>query len=165
MKYITTLHEQDYLVEIIDEDHVKVNDKIFEIDFHAIDDQPLYSLLADGFSYEAYVYPADEGWQVLLHGKLYPVRVEDEREKRLRLASQSEFTQHGEYHLKAPMPGLIISLPVQDGQAVEKGEVLAILESMKMQNELRSPRAGVVSRMRIKVGDSVEQKQTLLSVI
>lgn len=164
MKYVTTLHGQEYLVEIIDEGHVRVNDKIFEVDFQAIGDQQLYSLLADGNSYEASIFPADEGWQVALQGRLYPVRVEDDRDKQLRLAFQSGLNPRGEFHLKAPMPGLIISLPVHVGQTVEKGEVLAILESMKMQNELRSPRAGVISRLRIKVGDSVEQKQTLLSV-
>jgi biotin carboxyl carrier protein len=62
------------------------------------------------------------------------------------------------------MPGLIVSVPVNEGQAVEKGDVLLILESMKMQNELKSPRAGSVSRVRVKPGDRVEQKETLLSV-
>jgi biotin carboxyl carrier protein len=54
---------------------------------------------------------------------------------------------------------------VTDGQTVEKGDVLVVLESMKMQNELRAPRAGTVTRLRVKSGDSVEQKQTLLSVV
>lgn len=164
MKYVTTLYEQEFLVEIINEVYVRVNDKIFEVDFRVIGDQQFYSLLANSNSYEANIFPADDGWHVVLQGRLYPVRVEDERDKQLRLASQSPLSPHSEFHLKAPMPGLIVSLPVHAGQAVEKGEVLAILESMKMQNELRSPRAGVVSRLRIKVGDSVEQKQTLLSV-
>jgi biotin carboxyl carrier protein len=165
MKYISTINEQDYLIEIIDNKHIKVNDQIMTIDFQAIGDQEFYSLIVDGNSYEAFIYLADEGWQVILKGSLYTARVEDEREKQLRLASYSGFMPHGEFHLKAPMPGLIISLPVQDGQSVKKGEVLAILESMKMQNELRSPRDGVVSRSRVKIGDRVEQKQILLSVI
>jgi biotin carboxyl carrier protein len=48
---------------------------------------------------------------------------------------------------------------------VEKGDVLIILESMKMQNELKSPCAGVVSRVKVGAGDSVEQHQTLLTVV
>jgi biotin carboxyl carrier protein len=48
---------------------------------------------------------------------------------------------------------------------VEKGDVLLILESMKMQNELKSPRQGTVNRIRVKAGDNVEQKQILLSVV
>jgi biotin carboxyl carrier protein len=63
------------------------------------------------------------------------------------------------------MPGLVVTVPVSEGQPVEKGDVLVILESMKMQNELRSPRAGKVNRVRVKSGDNVEQRDTLLSVV
>jgi biotin carboxyl carrier protein len=59
---------------------------------------------------------------------------------------------------------LVVSVPVSDGLEVAKGDVLLILESMKMQNELKSPRDGIISRLRVKEGDSVERKQTLLSV-
>ncbi len=67
--------------------------------------------------------------------------------------------------MKAPMPGMIVAVLVNEGQIVEKGEVLVVLESMKMQNELKSPKPGRVGRVRVKSGDSVEQKQTLLSVV
>ena len=60
--------------------------------------------------------------------------------------------------------GEIIDLPVKEGQAVKKGQVLLILESMKMQNELKAPRDGIVNRIKVKAGESVEQKQPLLSV-
>jgi biotin carboxyl carrier protein len=63
------------------------------------------------------------------------------------------------------MPGLVIAIPVVEGQSVAQGDVLVILESMKMQNELKSPRAGKISRVRVKEGDSVERRQTLLSVV
>jgi len=100
----------------------------------------------------------------LLRGRLYVVQVEDERERRLRTAVQSRIGEAGEFHLKAPMPGLIVAVPVSEGQHVEKGQVLVILESMKMQNELKAPRAGTVQRIRVKAGEAVEQKQTLLSL-
>jgi biotin carboxyl carrier protein len=62
------------------------------------------------------------------------------------------------------MPGLVVAVPIQENQDVEKGQVLLVLESMKMQNELRSPRAGKVQRIKVKPGESVEQRQVLLSV-
>jgi biotin carboxyl carrier protein len=58
----------------------------------------------------------------------------------------------------------VVAIPVEEGQAVEKGDVLVILESMKMQNELKAPRDGIISRVRVTKGDSVDQRQTLLSV-
>ncbi len=122
-------------------------------------------LLVNNKSYEGYMYPDDDDWEVLLQGIMYSVNVEDERERRLRQALGEGPTLTGEFHLKAPMPGLVVSVPVSDGQEVAKGDVLIILESMKMQNELKSPRDGKISRLRVKVGDSVERKQTLLSVV
>jgi biotin carboxyl carrier protein len=63
------------------------------------------------------------------------------------------------------MPGLVIGVAVVDGQAVQKGDVLVVLESMKMQNELKAPRSGQVTRLRVKPGDRVEQQEILLTLV
>jgi len=165
MKYIATVDNKEFIIEIIDERHVNVNGKVYGVDFESVSGQPVYSLIVDGKSHESYVAPGDESWQVLLRGRLYPVTVEDEREKRLRNAAGGGVAEGGDFHLKAPMPGLIVAIPVEEGQEVKKGQVLLILESMKMQNELKSPRDGIVHRIKVKAGESVEQKQTLLSVM
>jgi len=165
MKYITTVEDRDFEVEILDEKHVRIGNRLLEVDFESVSGQPVYSLILDGKSFEAYVQEGDENWQVLLHGRLYPAQVEDEREKRLRAAGGASVTATGEYNLKAPMPGLVVAIPVAEGQKVQKGEVLLILESMKMQNELKAPRDGTISRIRVKTGESVEQRQTLLNVL
>ena len=165
MKYVTTIGEREYIIEIVDERRIILDGTPFEVDFDTVSGQPVYSLLLDGQSYESFVYSGEEGWQVLLHGTLYMASVEDEREKRLRAAAGGNIAERGEFHMRAPMPGLVIAILVNEGQSVEKGDVLVILESMKMQNELKSPRPGMIARMRVKAGDSVEQKQTLLSVV
>jgi len=164
MKYITTVGDQEFEIEIVDEHHVSLNGTLYEVDFDSVSGQPVVSMLVNGKSYEAYVYEDLQVLQVLLHGRMFPVVVEDEREKRLRAASGSRIAERGDYHLRAPMPGLVIAMPVGEGQEVQKGDVLVVLESMKMQNELKSPRPGVISRLRVKPGDSVDQHQTLLTV-
>ena len=164
MKYITTVEGKQFVVEIIDEKHISVDGKLYGIDFESVSGQPVYSLIVDGKSYESYVQRGDDTWQVLLRGRLYPVTVEDEREKRLRAAAGGGVAESGEFNLKAPMPGLVVAIPISEGQEVKKGQVLLILESMKMQNELKAPRDGIVNRIKVKVGESVEQKQPLLSV-
>ena len=164
MKYITTLDGKEYTIEIVDAHHVAIDGRVQEVDFESISGQPVFSLIVDGKSYESYVYETEEGWQVLTRGRPYNLTVEDEREKRLRAAAGSGVAESGEYHLKAPMPGLVVSIPLKEGDKVEKGQVLVILESMKMQNELKSPKAGVVGRIRVKQGETVEQRQALLSV-
>ena len=165
MKYIATVEGKEIFVEVLDDKHVSVNGKVYEVDFESVVGQPVYSLIVDGRSHEGYVQPSEEDTlQVLLRGRLYPVSVVDEREKRLRAAAGGGVAETGEFHLKAPMPGLVVAIPVAEGQAVKKGQVLLVLESMKMQNELKAPRDGVIHRIKIKVGESVEQKQSLLSV-
>ncbi len=165
VKYITTVEGKEFAVEIVDEKHINVNGKVYEIDFESVSGQPVYSLLVNSKSHESYVAQGDDNWQVLLRGRLYTVTVEDEREKRLRAAASGGVAESGEFILKAPMPGLVVAVPVSDGQEVKKGQVILILESMKMQNELKAPRDGTVQRVKVKAGESVEQKQTLLSVM
>ncbi|MDH5506017.1 MAG: acetyl-CoA carboxylase biotin carboxyl carrier protein subunit [Anaerolineae bacterium] len=164
MKYITTIGEREFNIEILDDDQVKVDDVIYQVDFESVSGQPVFSMLVDGKSYEAHIFADDGDWHVMLQGNLYIAQVEDERERRLRAASGEISTTGGEFILKAPMPGLVVKVPVKEGDQIEKGDVLLILESMKMQNELKSPREGVISRVQVKEGDSVEQKETLLAL-
>jgi biotin carboxyl carrier protein len=164
MKYIAEVDGLEFPVEILDEHHVRFGGDVLEVDLAAVSGEPLYSLIVNSESFEGYVYPGEDGWQVLMMGQFYQVSVEDEREKRLRTAIQGGIRPDIEFVLKAPMPGLVIAIPVTEGQLVEKGQTLVILESMKMQNELRAPYTGKVARLRIKAGESVEQKQILLNL-
>jgi len=165
MKYIATVEGKQFVVEVVDEKHITVDGKVYEIDFESVSGQPVYSLIVDGRSHESYIYQGEENWEDLLLGRLYPVTVEDEREKRLRAAAGGGVAETGEFHLRAPMPGLVVAILVAEGQEIKKGQVILILESMKMQNELKAPRDGTIGRIRVKTGESVEQKQTLLSVV
>jgi biotin carboxyl carrier protein len=164
MKYVTSVDGKEYAIEIVDERHIRIGEKLLAVDFESVSGQPVFSLILEGKSYETFVYQGEEDWEVLLRGRQFQVKVEDEREKRLRVAAGGGLTEGGEFHLKAPMPGLVVAIPVEEGQQVKKGQVLLILESMKMQNELKAPRDGMVERIRVKAGESVEQKQPLLSV-
>lgn len=164
MKYIAEIDGQEYLIEILDEEHVRIDGEPYEISFESIQQQLTYSLLVEGKSFETNIYQENGSWEVLMRGSRYTVDVVDEREKRLRSAAGSSQLQTEQYYLQAPMPGLVIDIPVQEGQEVEEGDVLLILESMKMQNELTAPRKGTVSRIKVKLQDNVDRKQTLVIV-
>jgi biotin carboxyl carrier protein len=164
MKYVTTIDGQEFLIEVVDEHHVRIGEQLLQVDFESVSGQPVFSLILDGKSYESYVYQGEEDWDVLLRGRQYQAKVEDEREKRLKAAAGGGAIEGGEFHLKAPMPGLVVAILITEGQEVKKGQVMLILESMKMQNELKAPRDGIMGRVRVKAGESVEQRQTLLSV-
>ena len=64
----------------------------------------------------------------------------------------------------APMPGTIVSIAVSAGQSVKSGDVLLVLEAMKMENEIMAPRDGVVAGVHVNKGDSVDSGSLLVSL-
>ncbi len=162
MKYIATINDKTFTIEINREDRVLCDGVERTVDFRLIGQQHVYSLLLDNASYEALVEERGGEYWVFVRGYLFAVRVEDERERRLREASGERHRPAGEVAVKAPMPGLIVAIPVQEGQSVRKGERLVLLESMKMQNEIRAPQDGTVKAIRVRPGQSVEQNQILV---
>ena len=64
----------------------------------------------------------------------------------------------------APMPGTILSVAVSAGQAVKKGDVLCVLEAMKMENEIYAPRDGEVASVSVAKGESVESGKALVTL-
>jgi propionyl-CoA carboxylase alpha chain len=62
----------------------------------------------------------------------------------------------------SPMPGLVVSIDVETGQEVKTGEVVAVLEAMKMQNIIRAERDGMVKAVNAKSGDSVAADEVLV---
>jgi biotin carboxyl carrier protein len=162
MKYVATVNDKTYEIEINGEGEITIDGERLSVDFKTVAEQSVYSLLLDGNSYEAYVYPSDEGIEVLMRGILYHVSAEDERQLRLRQSTAGAAAEKGEFFLKAPMPGLVVGVPVEENQDVAAGDNLVILESMKMQNELKAPRDGKITRIRVAAGDNVDQNQVLL---
>ncbi|NQS91849.1 MAG: biotin/lipoyl-binding protein [Chloroflexi bacterium] len=162
IKYIAEIEGNEYQIEILSENRVVINDVPHEINFHALRQFLSYSLLVDGKSYETNIYQDNGDWEVLLRGRQFQVQVEDERDRRLRMAAGQTSRPKGKFTLQAPMPGMVIEIPVAVGDEVEEGDVLVILESMKMQNELTAPRAGKVTKVQAKINGNVERKETLL---
>lgn len=164
MKYYATIEDQTFEIEINQQGELCIDGELAAVDFRSIGGSSIYSLLLGNASYEALVEARDDCYEVLLQGTLYRVWVQDERMRRLAQAARGFAPPSGEIAIKAPMPGLIIDVPVQEGQEVEEGAVLVILESMKMENELKAPRTGVVSQVRVQSGQRVDQHQTLVAI-
>lgn len=66
--------------------------------------------------------------------------------------------------INAPMPGTIVSIAVSAGQSVKSGDVLLVLEAMKMENEIMAPRDGVVAGVHVAKGESVDSGKALVSL-
>jgi len=164
MRYITVIGDEEYVIEIDNDFEIRVNGEKYEIDFQPSAESNVYSMLLNNRSLEGVVETREDSWEVLIRGELYEVQVQDERAYRLAKARSSVTVVSGEISIKSPMPGIIIDVPVSLGMPVTKGDKVVILESMKMENELRAPRDGVITRVSVESGASVEKNQVLIVI-
>jgi biotin carboxyl carrier protein len=164
MKYLATIEGQEFVIDVNREREVSVAGVAHTADMQIIGDSRLYSLILDGKSYDIFIDEQDEHYLLVMQEGIFEVKVEDERTRRLAGLQRAPVAPAGEIAIKAPMPGVVVDLPVVAGQSVETGERVAVLESMKMQNEFKSPRAGVVRTVRVKAGERVDQHQILLTI-
>ena len=98
-------------------------------------------------------------FDVTIHGHSHEVTIVDP--KRLRSGSNSDRHHHGVAEILAPMPGKVVRVLMEAGTNVEKGEGVVVVEAMKMQNEMKSPRDGVVVSINVKPGDTVNAGDVL----
>ncbi len=164
MKYIATVKDREYTIEIDPDRGILIDDEPQEIDFQRLDSGGVTSLLMNHRSVSAVVEERSDHWEVLIEGELYAVQVQDERAYRLERMRSTGLTVDGEAVVTSPMPGIIVAVPVAVGDEVRRGDKVVILESMKMENELRAPCDGIVTHIHIIAGTSVEKDQLLVGI-
>jgi biotin carboxyl carrier protein len=134
---------------------------------HVVDAQPVgegaLSLLIDGASYDVELHEREDEVEVDLGLTLTRVDVADERQAKLR-AGTARFHAEGRQVILAPMPGKVVKLLVRAGDEVKEGQGLVVVEAMKMENELKSPKAGKVIEVHAQEGQAVENNAKLLTV-
>lgn len=163
MKYVTIVNDKKFEIEIDADGGIIVNGEKRDVDFRALG-PAMYSILAQNVSHELTIEQREENVEVLMRGHLYTNRVLDERALLMAQRSGGLGGDSGEINMKSPMPGLIVAIKVEVGQAVKAGETVIILESMKMQNELKAARDGVVSAVNVTPGQSVEQNKVMVTI-
>ena len=166
MSFVAKLGEHTYTVEIEETDksvyRVSVDGNEFLVDGKKTG-RTNYSLIVDDRSFEVEVDNTGDEYRVLVDGRNYHVHLVDER--RLRVGgTQSGLELQGRQNVSVPMPGKIIAVLVSEGDTVEKGQGLVIVEAMKMENEVRSPIGGEVKEIKVKPGDTVEGGAVLIVV-
>jgi pyruvate carboxylase subunit B len=121
-------------------------------------------LRLDGRSLPLFARRNERGWVVELEGRHFEVTVEDERARRIRELAAQVAPVRTTRVLKAPMPGLIVRVEVTEGQEVEPGDGLVVMEAMKMENELRAEAPVRVSSIEVRAGQAVERDTVLLKM-
>ena len=166
MAFIAKLGDQTYTVEIEEVDRslyrIAVDGNEFLVDGKKTG-QNNYSLIINHRSFEVDVDSSEDEYRILVDGRSYHIHLVDER--RMRLGGfQPGIQFSGRQEVKVPMAGKVIAVLVAEGDQVEKGQGLVIVEAMKMENEVRSPISAEIKEIRIKSGQSVEAGETLVVV-
>ena len=120
-----------------------------------------YSVLIEGRSIDVRVEPAVDGLIVTAGGQRFPVELVDPRRWN---GHRRRAGGGGRQDVTAPMPGKVVRVLVAEGDPVEEGQGLIVVEAMKMQNELKAPRPGRVVRLVVQAGAAVRAGEVLATV-
>ena len=125
-----------------------------------------YHLLNDRQSYHIRIIAVDLDAKMVsleVDGHLYEMDVIDPLDE---LIDSMGLNKSGSHHLEditAPMPGLVLNVAVENGQQVDRGEPLIILEAMKMENAIKAPADGIIQKVHVQKGDAVDKGTLLIS--
>jgi len=142
---------------VVDGNSIRVNGQPFVVGFEAGSGR----VLVDGTPHDLTVDV--EAGQAVVGGIVYSLKVEGLEDDRASPRGSAAIAAK-EGALTALMPGKIIRIMVAEGDDVEENDVICILEAMKMENELKAPKRGVVARLFIQPGQDVETGTVLAEI-
>ena len=143
---------------------LRVDDNAVNADIKQLNDQ-LYHIINDNGSYNAEVVSFDreaKTAEIKVNNNIYKVTAKDQFDLLLDKMGLSNLMAARVSDIKAPMPGLVLKVLVEEGAEVKKGENLFVLEAMKMENIIKAPADVTIKTIKIKPGDKVEKGQILI---
>ncbi len=146
------------------EDQLLFNDESINYDIIELPDGT-FNLIVDNISYLIKVLDKDTATgnlSLLINGR----KVETTLQNKLAVLLKSMGMEGGKKklkELKAPMPGLVLAIKISEGDEVEEGQDLLVLEAMKMENAIKSPQAGIIDKVHISVNEKVDKNHILIS--
>ena len=164
MKYFTKVGDAERSFEFKREGSFLVavsGDRHYRIDVSTVGDGG-FSLIVDGECFDCLIDRQQGRSVVQLRGERVVVDVEDERERAAQAVAASK--GGGKQVLEAAMPGVVVAVKVAEGDVVEAGQTVAVLEAMKMQNPLQAEAPGVVAKVHCAVGDAVSGGAVLVEI-
>jgi biotin carboxyl carrier protein len=127
-----------------------------------------YHLLMDGMTHSLEVLESDrvnKRYVVRINGKTITLSLRDRFDDLLKQLGMDGGGAQKAGHLKAPMPGLVVDIPVSEGQSVSKGDTLLVLEAMKMENALKAVADATVKKVLVSKGQAVEKNVVLIELV
>jgi biotin carboxyl carrier protein len=161
MRYEVTLDDRRVRVELAEDGRFTVDDRVIAADVRETVRGRQWSITLNGESHEITVITHDP-LRLDVDGHDVCADVVDERA--IRASRGAAGMRTGRLELRAPMPGLLKAVHVQEGDRVDADAPLATLEAMKMENELRAPAAGRIAKIRATAGTKVEAGAILIVI-
>jgi len=134
-----------------------MGDKTIDVEILGAQDGQL-NLLIDGERVTAYISSDNTKRWVTINGRTYQLT----KQSGSRKSGQGHHHTAGE--LTAPMPGQVRAVNVSEGDTVTKGQTLMVLEAMKMEIRIQSPSDGIVKKLFVRQGETVEREQLLIEI-
>ena len=162
MRYFVTIAGREVEVDLTGSTPV-VDGTTVEAHLQALPGTRTRHLLVDGGSHALAAAPGDRTgrWSISLGAERFTADAVDERMRAIREMTGAA-DDAADRTLVAPMPGLVLRVEVEPGQAVKAGQGVVVVEAMKMENELKAPADGVVASVAVAAGQTVEKGATLL---
>jgi biotin carboxyl carrier protein len=124
-----------------------------------------YNLIYENKSYHLSVVGSDfnnKTYTISVNGKEIDINIKDSLDQMLDKMGFFNNKKHGSGEIKSPMPGMVLHIDVEEGQEIEKGDTLLVLEAMKMENLIKSHASGTIKSIKVKQGEAVSKNQVLL---
>ena len=165
MKYIVTLNGEELEVEL-DGERVSLGGTSTEARISGVEQSPEYVLMLGDEAHRLLVRRGSSRGRYTLwvNGLRLEVEALDERSRAIRELAAATTGPSGPAPLVAPMPGMIVRVNANEGDAVQAGQGLVVMEAMKMENELRAAASGTVKRVHVSPGTAVEKGALLLEM-
>jgi biotin carboxyl carrier protein len=161
MRYVTIINDKQYEIDVDKDGNVIVNGQQRHVDFLTLEGG-LYSVITETRSLEVIVEDQKNKQSVQIGGRMFEAQVLDERALLMAMRKGTFGSSSGE--VVAPMPGLIVAILAAPGDTVTQGQTVIILESMKMQNELKAPVEGIINTISVNAGQTVDKDQVLITI-
>ncbi len=143
-----------------------INDLPFQVEFNQVHTYE-YFIKYKNTSYSVIVnkiIPEEKKLVLKINGKKTTVEIKDRFDLLLHQLGMDKMAAKKIDSVKAPMPGMILNVLVNEGQAIKKGDTLLILEAMKMENALKAAADGVIKKIAVEKGTAVEKNQLLIEL-
>ncbi|MDM9632076.1 acetyl-CoA carboxylase biotin carboxyl carrier protein subunit [Robiginitalea aurantiaca] len=124
-----------------------------------------FHVIHNSHSFEVQILEEDfdsKSYKVSVNGKPYTISISNPLDQLISTMGFELGTSKNVSHIEAPMPGLILDIQVSQGDEVREGDPLLVLEAMKMENVILSPRDGKIAKVAVEKGAAVDKKSLLL---